>query len=74
MLKDGVLDRRKDEADVFGVCGAGEVRVDDLVAVRVQVHKHLQDELAARLGVPLRTCESIDEIITDYGDKTGLWK
>lgn len=54
-LQDGVLDGGKHEADVLRVGGAGEVRVDDLVAVGVQVHKHLQDELAARLGVPLGT-------------------
>ncbi len=61
MLQDGVLDRCEDEADVLCVCGAGEVRVDDLVAIWVQIHKHLQDELAARLGIPLRTCELVNE-------------
>lgn len=55
-LQDGVFDGGEDEADVLRVGGAGEVGVDDLVAVRVQVHEHLQDELAACLGVPLRTC------------------
>ncbi len=55
----------------LGVCGAGEVWVDDLVAVRVQVHEHLQDELSARLGVPLRTCESVK---WEFGDKNRLWK
>lgn len=54
-LQDGVFDGSEDEADVLGVRGAGEVGVDDLVAIRVQVHKHLQDELAARLGVSLGT-------------------
>lgn len=54
-LQDGVFDGGENKADVLCVRGAGEVRVDDLVAVRVQVHKHLQDELAARLGVSLGT-------------------
>ena len=52
-LQDGVLDGGEHEADVLGVCGAGEVGVDDLVAVGVQVHKHLQDEFPACLGVSL---------------------
>lgn len=54
-LQDGVFDSGEHKADVLGVRGAGEVGVDDLVAIRVQVHKHLQDELAARLGVSLGT-------------------
>lgn len=54
-LQDGVFDGGEDEADVLGVGGAGEVRVDDLVAVRVQVDKHLQDELPGRLSIPLWT-------------------
>lgn len=55
-LQDGVFDGGKDEADVLRVGGAGEMGVDDLIAVWVQVHEHLQDKLAACLGVPLRTC------------------
>jgi len=55
-LQDGVLDGGEHESDVLRVRGAGEVGVDDLVAVGVQVHEHLQDELAARLGVPLGPC------------------
>lgn len=54
-LQDGVFDGGEDEADILGVRGAGEVRVDDLVTVRVQLHKHLQDELASCLGVSLWT-------------------
>lgn len=54
-LQDGVFDGGEHEADVLRVCGAGEVRVDDLVHVGVQVHEHLQDELPAGLGVQLRT-------------------
>lgn len=54
-LQDGVFDGCEDEADVLGVRGAGEVRVDDLVAVGIQLHKHLQDELASCLGVSLGT-------------------
>lgn len=55
-LQDGVLDSCKHEADVLSVRGAREVRVDDLVAVGVQVHEHLEDELPCGLRVPLRTC------------------
>ena len=40
-LQDIVLDGSKHKADVLRVRGAGEVRVDDLIAVWVQVHKHL---------------------------------
>ena len=56
-LQDGVFDGCKDEADVLCVSGACEMGVDDLVTVWVQVHKHLQDELPTRLGVPLGTWE-----------------
>lgn len=52
-LQDGVLHRREHKPDVLRVGGAGEMRVDDLVAVGVQIHKHLQDELPRGLGVPL---------------------
>lgn len=54
-LQDGVFDSCKDEADVLRVSGACEMGVDDLVTVWVQVHKHLQDELSACLGVSLGT-------------------
>ena len=53
-LQDGVFDGGKDEADVLCVGGTGEVRVDDLVAVWVQVHEHLEDELSPCLGISLR--------------------
>lgn len=52
-LQDGVFDCSEDEADVFRVCRASEVRIDDLVAVGIQVDKHLQDELPACLSVSL---------------------
>lgn len=52
-LQDGVLDGGEDEADVFRVCRAGEVRIDDFVTVGIQVDKHLQDELCPRLSVSL---------------------
>lgn len=52
-LQDGVFDGRKDKADVFGVGGTGEVRVDDLIAVGVEVHKHLEDELSPCLSISL---------------------
>lgn len=54
-LQDGVLDGGEDETDVLCVGGTGEVRVDDLIAVRVQVHKHLEDKLSPCLGIPLWT-------------------
>lgn len=54
-LQDGVFDGREDKADVLRVGGTCEMGVDDLVTVWVQVHKHLQDELAACLGISLRT-------------------
>lgn len=41
--------------DVLGVGGTGEMGVDDLVLVRVQVHKHFQDELPPGERVPLGT-------------------
>lgn len=65
-LQDGIFDGGKDKADVFCVCGAGEVRVDDLVAVWIQVHEHLQDELASRLGVSLWTWTGERDITTGH--------
>lgn len=41
--------------DVFGVGGTGEMGVDDSVFVRVQVHKHFQDELSTGKRIPLGT-------------------
>lgn len=62
-LQDGVFDGGKDKTDVFGVCGAGEVGVDDSVA-GIQVHEHLQDELASCLGVPLWTWTGKGDVTT----------
>lgn len=56
--EDGVLDDHKDEADVFCVCGAGEVRVQLLVLVRVLFLVHFQDELLGRFRILLRSCNS----------------
>ena len=53
-LQDGVFDGGEDEADVLCVGGAGEVGVDDLVTVWVQVHEHLEDKLSPCLGISLR--------------------
>lgn len=36
--------------------GAREVRVDNLLRVRVEVHEHAEYELARGAGVALRTC------------------
>lgn len=54
-LQDGVFDGGEDKTDVLCVGGTGEVRVDDLVAVWIQVHKHLEDKLSPCLGIPLGT-------------------
>lgn len=54
-MQDDVFDSSKDEVDVLGVGGTGEMGVDDLVFVRVQVHKHFQDELPTRKRILLGT-------------------
>lgn len=54
-LQDGVFDGCKDKSDVLCVSSTCKMGVDDLVTVWVQVHKHLQDELPAGLGIPLGT-------------------
>ncbi|MEQ2194182.1 hypothetical protein XENOCAPTIV_024948 [Xenoophorus captivus] len=54
-LQDGVFDGRKHKADVLSVRGTGKVRVDDLVTVWVQVHKHFEDELPCCLSISLGT-------------------
>jgi len=36
-------------------CGAGEVRIDDFLCVRIQVHEHSKDELSCRYCILLRT-------------------
>lgn len=41
--------------DVFGVSGTGEMGVDASVFVRVQVHKHFQDELLTGKRILLGT-------------------
>lgn len=56
--EDGVFDGNKDEADVLSVCGAGEVRVQRLVFVRVLFLVHFQDEFLSRCGILLRSCKS----------------
>ena len=57
-LQDGVFDSSKHKADVFSVRGARKVGVNDLVAVGIQVHKHLQDELPRCLSVSLGTYDT----------------
>ena len=56
--QDGVLDGGEHEADVLGVCGAGEVGVDRLLPVWVLVLVHLQDELPGRFGIASRPWET----------------
>mgnify|MGYP001791422437 CR=1 FL=1 len=36
-------------------CSTSEVRVDDLVGVRVELYKHLEYELPGRLSITCRT-------------------
>lgn len=50
-LQDVVLDGVEDEADVVGVGGAGEVRVDDLLLVGVEAGKRVQNEGLGRFHV-----------------------
>lgn len=54
--QDGVLDGHKDEADVLGVGGAGEVWIQRLVLVGVLLLVHFQDELLSRVWILLRSC------------------
>lgn len=56
--EDGVFDGHEDEADVFRVRGAGEVRVQRLVLVRVLFLVHFQDEFLSCSGILLRPCKS----------------
>lgn len=57
--EDGVFDGHEDEADVFCVRGAGEVRVHLLVLVRVLILVHFQDEFLSRFRILLRSCNSV---------------
>lgn len=57
MSEDGVFDGHEDEADVFGVSGAGEVRVQSLVFVWILFLVHFQDEFLSRYWILLRPCE-----------------
>ena len=63
-LQDGVFDSSKHKADVLSVRGARKVGVDDLVAVGIQVHKHLQDELPRCLSVSLGTYDTHTHTLT----------
>lgn len=56
--EDGVFDSHEDEADVFRVRGAGEVRVQRLVLFRVLFLVHFQDEFLSCSGILLRSCKS----------------
>ena len=58
-LEDSVLDRGKDEPDVLCVGRAREMRVDDCVAVRVQLDEHFQNVLPRCLAVLLRSCKCV---------------
>lgn len=75
-LKDRVFDGSEDEADVLRVRGAREVRVDDLLAIWIQVHEHLQDELSTCLSILLRTWkkEQFDLFSLDYEDLISAFK
>lgn len=56
--EDGVFDGHEDEADVFRVRGAGEVRVQRLVLFRVLFLVHFQDEFLGGSGILLWSCKS----------------
>lgn len=56
--EDGVFDGHEDEADVFRVRGAGEVRVQRLVLFRVLFLVHFQDEFLSCSGILLRSCKT----------------
>lgn len=51
-----VFDGFEDKADVLCVCGAGEMRVQRLVAFQVQILVHLQEEFFRSLSIALRAC------------------
>ena len=53
-LKNGVLDCREDETNVFRVRCAREVRVDRLLGVRVQLCEHLEDKLPSGDRISVR--------------------
>ena len=55
-LENGVLDGRKHKANILRVGGAGEMGINDLIAVGVQLHEHLENELPGGLGIALGTC------------------
>lgn len=50
-----VLDGLEDERDVLGVGGAGEVRVERLLAFHVQVLVQLEEEFLCGFSVALRS-------------------
>lgn len=54
MLQDRILHGSEHEADVLRISGAGEMGVDDLVGVRVQIDEHLQYEFACSYGISWR--------------------
>lgn len=71
--EDGVFDGHEDEADVFRVCGAGKVRVQCLVLVRVLFLVHFQDEFLSCCCILLRSCKSGSIIFQHVYGKCNLF-
>jgi hypothetical protein len=51
---------------VVGTCCAGKVRVDDFLAVRVQIHKHPQDKFTSCNCIPLGAYKADKQGINNY--------
>lgn len=63
-----VLDGLENERDVFGVRGAGEMRVERFLSPHVQILVQLEEELLRSFRVALRACMCV----FSKGDKSKL--
>lgn len=64
-MQNGILDSREHKADVVGVSSTREVRVYDLLGVRVEVHEYPQNVFPRCNGVSARALklrEVVDEM------------